>query len=141
MNKSKPPGDDDKVGYKNPPKGSRFKPGKSGNPKGRPKRPKIISPYTIFLAEADKRIKVNAGGKIQYLSNMEIVIKKLFQEARSGSNWAQKRIIDLYLKGDFSESFEEASKRTAEKMQIIHNIIYGPDDSEEPPTDHGFFST
>jgi len=29
---------DDKVGYRRPPRSGRFKPGVSGNPKGRPKR-------------------------------------------------------------------------------------------------------
>lgn len=30
--------DDDRVGYKRPPKKNQFKKGQSGNPKGRPKR-------------------------------------------------------------------------------------------------------
>ena len=30
--------DDDKVGYGKPPKHSRFQPGRSGNPRGRPKK-------------------------------------------------------------------------------------------------------
>ena len=45
--------DDDKVGYCKPPKHSRFKPGQSGNPLGRPRKNRSIE--TMIKRELDQR--------------------------------------------------------------------------------------
>ena len=48
--------DDDRVGYRRPPKHTRFKPGQSGNPKGRPKHAPNLK--TEFLEELGDDVTV-----------------------------------------------------------------------------------
>ena len=56
----------DGVGYCRPPKAHRFKPGQSGNPKGRPKG--VPTLQEAITREAAKLVKVKQGGRFsQYL--------------------------------------------------------------------------
>ena len=52
-------GDEQQVGYGNPPKGSRFKKGQSGNRRGRPKGSKNLK--TDLTEELQTEIKVREG--------------------------------------------------------------------------------
>ena len=71
-----------KVGYKNPPKQSRFKPGQSGNPSGRPKR-KLLPPEAFF-AELDKPILVKEGGKKRRMTREQALLMKTYSDAMAG---------------------------------------------------------
>jgi len=77
-------------GYMKPPAHSRFKPGKSGNPKGRPKQP--ATPYTA-LWKAMKR-KVTVKGEDRKIRLDEALIRRLRGLAHSGDG----RAITLLLK-------------------------------------------
>jgi hypothetical protein len=49
------PSETDTVGYKRPPSKTRFKPGQSGNPRGRPKRQVDMSSALVrYLSHLDK---------------------------------------------------------------------------------------
>jgi Family of unknown function (DUF5681) len=72
------------VGYGRPPVANRFKKGLSGNPRGRPKGARNKHPVLcgeglagIILAEANRPIKVNEGGKQLTLSMAEAVMRSL----------------------------------------------------------------
>ncbi len=67
--------DDDKVGYGNPPKHSRFKPGQSGNRRGRPKSKKRGKTDVSELL--NEPVKVTAGGKERDMSPFEASFRKL----------------------------------------------------------------
>ena len=63
------------IGYKNPPRETRFKPGQSGNPSGRPKK------NTITLAEAIARelntsVTVTEGGKSKKMTKLDAIAKQ-----------------------------------------------------------------
>lgn len=81
------------VGYMSPPEHTRFQKGKSGNPRGRPKKKDDI--YTL-LQRVLKR-KVRLKGEDRQMPIREALIRKLRDLALSGDPRAislQRRILD-----------------------------------------------
>jgi hypothetical protein len=67
------------VGYRKPPKATRFKPGQSGNPRGRTKRSK--GGRTLLEETLNEVIVVNEGGVPQRMTKREAFFKTLVARA------------------------------------------------------------
>ena len=82
------------VGYGKPPRHSRFKPGRSGNPRGRPKgavdRKTIVE--QVFLA----RHTVIEQGKRRQRTVLELVLLALRNRAIDGNSRAFSKFHDLF---------------------------------------------
>lgn len=81
------------VGYMRPPEHSRFKKGKSGNPKGRPKKQEDI----LSLTQKVLKRKVRPKGAEKQMPISEALIRKLRELALSGDRRAmdlQRRILE-----------------------------------------------
>jgi hypothetical protein len=90
------------VGYGKPPTHSRFKPGRSGNPKGRPRGAKNKSgPFgrerlkEIVLAEAYREVSVSEGNKTVKLPVMQSVIRTLSVKAAKGDYRSQRLLTEM----------------------------------------------
>jgi len=70
------------VGKRRPPLETRFKPGKSGNPKGRPKGSKNAD--TLAKAELNRRIVVTVNGRKKSMTVAEIASRRLGDKAMAG---------------------------------------------------------
>jgi hypothetical protein len=70
------------VGYKKPPRHSQFKPGLSGNVKGRPKGSKNFT--TVFEEELRAPIEVTENGKRKRISKRQAIVKQTVNRAASG---------------------------------------------------------
>lgn len=81
-----------KGSYRNPPESTRFKPGQSGNPNGRPKGSKNLK--TVVDKELRKRVTVNENGKPRQVPKLELIIQRLVHDAIKG----QHRAADLLLR-------------------------------------------
>ncbi len=81
--------DDYDVGYGKPPKHSRFQPGKSGNPKGRPKGTKNL--HSIVRDTLFKEIKVAEGGKPCKMN----LVTGLVARGLKGDNRASELVLRL----------------------------------------------
>jgi hypothetical protein len=82
--------------YRKPPKASQFKPGRSGNPKGRPKG---VQNFEIDLQEtlrAPVEIK-NADG-IRTISTQKALLRTLAEKALDGDTRANQHLINLTLR-------------------------------------------
>src|SRR6516164_7045004 len=80
------------VGYGKPPSGSRFKPGQSGNPKGRPKGTK--NRITIFNQALNERVVVMERGRRKSITKQEAIFKQLVNRAASGDHRATQLVIN-----------------------------------------------
>lgn len=81
-----------KVGYQRPPKGNQFKPGQSGNPKGRPKGSKNLrASLEGILTEP---ISVRKGDRVQKVTSLQAVIMTNLNKALKGD----QRAIDAIYK-------------------------------------------
>ena len=65
--------DDYAVGNKRPPRHSQFRPGQSGNPKGRP--PKSRNLKTDLLDELSEQIRIRDGDRNQNISKQRALLK------------------------------------------------------------------
>lgn len=114
------------VGYGKPPKPSQFKPGQSGNPRGRPRgsknRPKPLSEFEHYLfEELEREHEVHNGGKVRKMNAKQIIASRLVASAAKGDAKAQKFVIDEMHRADQHrrESHAERWERLAEiKMDI-----------------------
>ena len=83
----------ERASYGRPPKDRQFKPGKSGNPKGRPKRSRNIA--TEILAELDRKITVREDGREIKLSKAEALAKSLVARALKGEMRAVGMLLSI----------------------------------------------
>lgn len=83
------------VGYKKPPKHSQFQPGKSGNPKGRPKGTNSPSGNEVF----DQLVTVNQNGKPKKIKAIDAILSQLLIDAMKGDHKARKLVLDTWAKG------------------------------------------
>lgn len=100
----RPPAGDYDVGYGKPPTHSRFSPGRSGNPSGRPRGSRNKQAQaalnderlkTIVLEEAYRSISINdAGGQIS-IPMVQAVVRSLAVNAAKGNQRAQRLFTQL----------------------------------------------
>jgi hypothetical protein len=76
------PSDED-VGYGKPPKANQFKPGKSGNPRGRPKGAK--SEATMLVELLNRKIEIRQNGKVRKITILEGILHKLAEDSLKGN--------------------------------------------------------
>ena len=86
-------GKDEAVGYGKPPRHSRFKPGRSGNPRGRPKG--AASCKTIVQRLALQEHEVIEHGRKRRRTTLELVLIVLRMRAAEGKARALAELTDL----------------------------------------------
>jgi hypothetical protein len=82
------------VGYKRPPKASQYKPGQSGNPKGRPRGATGLNTLARDTLTSKVRVRTPDGEK--RMSKMEAVLQKALELAMKGDARAIMLLISLY---------------------------------------------
>jgi hypothetical protein len=86
---------DYEVGYGRPPVHSRFKPGQSGNPAGRPKGAKNFA--TEIAAELKEEILVKEAGVTKRLSKRRAMVKRQAERALQGDTRAFSCLVAMSL--------------------------------------------
>lgn len=81
------------TGYGNPPIHSQFKPGKSGNPRGRPKG--VLNFATDLKHTLEAPITLNDGGKTKRVSTQKAVLLRMREKALKGDGRALDRLLEF----------------------------------------------
>jgi hypothetical protein len=87
---------DSRVGYKRPPQHSKFKPGKSGNPKGRPKG--ALNLETDLTQEFSEKIAIREGECCLNVSKQRALAKSVVAKAFKGDICAASLVFQLVAK-------------------------------------------
>ena len=113
----------DGVGYGRPPQHTRFKPGQSGNPKGRPKS--TINLKTDLMEELSERVSVSEGGKPKKLSKQRALLKSLVAKAITKSDArAANILLNLMVRlFEISAEAREDDLISEDDLAILDNFI------------------
>jgi hypothetical protein len=106
-----PPRPRSDVGYKRPPKNHQFKPGASGNPKGRPRGQRNVA--NIMQELFNRTIPVREGHKARKVTTAEAMIRVLVNKAGQGDAKALSELLDILHKTGRTNAItdEEREKR------------------------------
>lgn len=105
--------------YVDPPAQHRFKPGQSGNPRGRPKE--STNQFVELAKLLRKKKKVAIDGQIQYLSHEEIIRLQLIHHSEKGSLNHTKYLYERMDK--YYAASEAKAEVDAEKEALVDNVM------------------
>lgn len=124
----------DDVGYKRPPAHSRFKPGQSGNPSGRPKGTQNLR--TLFHKILKEEVSLREGAEVRKVSKAEAILRGLVVGAMKGD---PRSVVALFKLAEQTGQFGEEDR--SEITQIRRVIVGWDSERGNDPTvviDTGF---
>ncbi|MGE3476427.1 MAG: DUF5681 domain-containing protein [Rhodospirillaceae bacterium] len=100
---------DYEVGYKKPPKHTRFKPGDSGNPSGRPR--KARSSNELLEQVLNEKVTITIRGRQRTVTMKEVLIRQLITDGMKGNQRALKAIFNRETERILDEDARQAERR------------------------------
>lgn len=130
------------VGRGKTPEHSRYKPGQSGNPKGRPKGARNLK--TEFNEEMNERVEIIENGKKRKPTKRRIVVKATINKAGKGNVSAQRTVFEMDLKlngipeDKIALRLSPAEQALLDRMNaLLAGDAVDPPESETPENDNG----
>ena len=102
---------DYEIGFGRPPKATRFKPGESGNPRGRPKGSRPVG--AVLQEVLHQRIPVTENGRTRRLPALEVMLRRLANEAMRSEPSAVKLMLSLV------DRYAEAPEATLSVDEVL----------------------
>lgn len=111
------------VGYGKPPEGSRFIPGRSGNPRGRPRGARNRT--TILNQTLHERVVVTEHGKRKSITKQEAIFKQLVNKAAAGDHRAAQLVINEMRELESRLSSTETGRDIVDEadQQVFQNFL------------------
>jgi Family of unknown function (DUF5681) len=112
------------VGYGRPPAHTRFKPGQSGNPKGRRKGQRNV--HTVLDETLNQRITIREGNRTRSLTKLDGLILTMVSAALKGDTKAQASLMTMMRSvGMIGEAPEiaDAQPFTANDEAVIEDFL------------------
>lgn len=86
--------EDDSVGYRRPPRAHQFQPGKSGNPKGRPKGSK--NEATMLQELLYRKIPIREGGRARKITVLEAILLRFTEDSLKGNTKSASFLLNRH---------------------------------------------
>lgn len=117
--KSKPASGNDDVGYCRPPKAHQFKPGQSGNPKGRPKGAK--NEATILRDILDRKITIREAGRSRKVTVRQAMFLRYAEDALRGNTKSAAFLLNRYQMAQGNAP--ETDQLDEDDREVLNNYI------------------
>ena len=114
------PGGGYKVGYRHPPLATRFRPGTSGNPRGRPKGARKLA--TVLAAALAERVVVAENGRRKRITKLEAAIKQLVNRAISGEPRSMSLLLALVQASEAKPPHTGSGAQSADDALVLREI-------------------
>jgi hypothetical protein len=98
------------LGYGRPPQAHQFKPGQSGNPRGRPKGAK--NEATILRDLLNRKIDIREGGRARKITILEAILLRFTEDALKGNTKSAAFLFNRYagIQADESQSDDDINE-------------------------------
>ena len=107
------------VGYKKPPKANQFKPGISGNPSGRPKKPVNIA--SELLDELGELTSIRDHGRQIEITKARAIVKEIVRLATAGDLRAATTVLSFTR--NQADTAERSDDPTHSDLDVIDNFV------------------
>jgi Family of unknown function (DUF5681) len=116
------PQHDYEVGYRKPPRQSRFSKGRSGNPCGRPRGAKNLK--TLLLEVLSEQIIATTNGRRRKITKRAAIVTQLVNRAATGDLPAIKTLLAMVLniEGNTEPASPETSPFSAADEKVIEQL-------------------
>src|SRR5262249_20499222 len=107
------------VGYKKPPRATQFKPGVSGNPTGRPKKPVNIA--SELLDELSELTSIRDHGRQIEITKARAIVKEIVRLAAAGDLRAATTVLSFTR--NQTDTAERSDEPTHSDLDVIDNFV------------------
>ena len=118
-------GDGYPIGYRRPPVATRFKPGVSGNPKGRRKGSKNFK--TLIKEALTAKVLIQEGSRSRQVTKFEGVMLRQLQNALKGNDRSAMAVFKMATELDFLEDSQanpaDAAALSSTDEQILEQLL------------------
>jgi len=114
---------DPSVGYGKPPKDTRFKPGISGNPQGRPKGSRNVA--AVFAKTLREKVVINEQGQRKTITKLEAAVKQFVNQAASGNLRALQMLVTFAREAETRENLSSPTESIIGEVdqRVIEGIL------------------
>jgi hypothetical protein len=109
------------LGYKRPPKHSRFRKGVSGNPRGRPKGKRNFA--TVLKEILEEKVVINEGRARKTVTKLEAALKQLANKAASGDLVAARQLIALVRSAEQGAVEPPSNQLREDDLKIMQRVL------------------
>jgi Family of unknown function (DUF5681) len=109
------------IGYQHPPKRTQFRPGISGNPKGRPKGRRNVA--TVVRRTLEEKVIINENGIRKTVTKLEAAIKQLANKAASGDLNAMRQLLPVLSVLDDSSADLPPARLDNDDQKVMERVL------------------
>jgi hypothetical protein len=109
------------VGYRKPPRRSQFQRGRSGNPKGRPKR--SSDSETLFRKTLLETVVANENGRQRKMTKVDAIVTQLVNKAALGDHRSTALLLRMI--ANLFKSEKPRSGLSNEAVDMIYDRLCG----------------